>query len=280
MEELSKRVKKIKVKPPYNIQRGYALIIINDEFLTLENRPGAMVDLQNIKAVCDKAGITTHYEENGPLKTRNLSFADMVGLFEEMSKQDFKVEKYDAFFCFISSHGSQDGILGVDKIAITVNQIVELVMKNTTLAGKPKLFFFQNCRGSSENMGQHVPDRKLPQEGTDLSDDNTSNTLTIPTHADTLIACSSWSGFKSYRHPKHGSLFITVLTSVLLEHAKTENMTDMLQMVNELLAEFHDEEGKMQMSCFTSSLRQAVWIDSDQTSGQVIPSLSGQNLET
>ena len=101
MEELSKRVKKFKGKPPYNIQRGYALIIINDEFLTLKNRPGA-IDLRNIKAVCDKAGITTHYKENGPLKTRNLSFADMVGLFEEMSKQGFKVE--NCFFCYISSH--------------------------------------------------------------------------------------------------------------------------------------------------------------------------------
>ena len=149
-------------------------------------------------------------------------------------------------------------------------------MKNTALAGKPKSFFFQNCRRSSGNIGQHVPDRKLSQEGTDLSDDNTSNTVTIPTHADAHIACSSWSGFQSYRHPKHGSLFITVLTSVLLEHAKTKNMTDMLQMVNEVLAEFHDEECKMQMSCFTSSLRQAVWIDSDQTSGQVIPSLNSE----
>ena len=280
---MSQRIKRFKAAPPYNIERGYALIIINDKFPTMKNpdRRGALVDLDNIKAFCDKAGIAIHYKEDDPLKTHNLSFAGMAGLFEEMSKQDFK--DYDAFFCFISSHGSQEGILGADRIAITINQIVDSVMKNETLGGKPKLFFFQNCRGSRENMGQLVAPRKLPQEDTDLCDEDTSNPATIPTHADTLIACSSWSGFKSYRDPEYGSSFITVLTRVLLEEAKTKNLTNMLEMVNQLLADIHDEKGKTQMSCFTSSLRQAVWIkviNTDQTSGQATPSLSGKNSET
>ena len=273
-------IKDLKVEPPYNIQRGYALIIINDKFKQMRNpdRPGALVDLDNIKAFCDKVGITV---ADNRYQTRNLSFAGMAGLFEEVSKQDFK--DYDAFFCFISSHGSQEGILGIDRIAITINQIVDLIMKNESLANKPKLFFFQNCRGSRENVGQHVAPRKLPQEDMDLSDDDTSNSATIPTHADTLIACSSWSGFKSYRDPSEGSLFITVLTKVLYEHAKTQNLTEMLQTVNRLLAKFHDGKGKRQMSCFTSSLRRTVWIkdiNSDPTSGQVISCLSGQNSET
>ena len=268
------------MESPYTIQRGYALIIINDKFPSMRNpdRRGAEVDLRNIKAFCVKTGITIHYKEDDPLKTHDLSFAGMAGLLEEVSKQDFK--DYDAFFCFISSHGSQEGILGIDRIAITINQIVDLVMKNETLGGKPKLFFFQNCRGSRENMGQPVLARNLPQED---EDEDPSNIATIPTHADTLIACSSWSWFKSYRDPEYGSSFIAVLTSALLERAKTSNFTDMLQMVNKLLAEINNEKGRRQISCFTSSLRQAVSIkviDTDQTSGQVIPSFGGQSSET
>ena len=142
-------IKDLKVEPPYNIQRGYALIIINDKFKQMRNpdRPGALVDLDNIKAFCDKAGITV---EDNRYQTRNLSFSDMAVLFDKVSEQDFN--DYDAFFCFISSHGSQDGILGADRIAITINQIVDLIMKNESLANKPKLFFFQNCHAWQKCM--------------------------------------------------------------------------------------------------------------------------------
>lgn len=272
IKELINKVKALTLES-HDIQKGFTLMIINENFQR-ENlrRLGAHVDKKNIKEFCTKAGFAMYGDLKSARETDDLTFAGMATLFEDVSGRDFT--QYDAFICFISSHGSEGGILGTDGSAMTINQIVEQIIKNSSLAGKPKLFFFQNCRGGKENLGQSVVNRNVPEEneGPDPSDDDSSFTVMIPTHADTLIACSSWYGYKSYRNPKEGSWFITVLTNVLTQHAESKHLTDMLIMVNEVLAE-KDTKGRKQMACFTCSLRKAVWIkmknDDEETSSQL-----------
>ena len=279
IEELINKIKELEVES-HDIRKGFALIIINENFKKQNlRRHGAHVDKQNIKEFCRKAG----FIHDDLLKTDDLTFAAMAKLFEDVSGKDFK--EYDAFICFISSHGSEGGILGTDGNAMTINQIVEPIVKNSSLADKPKLFFFQNCRGKEENLGQSIVGRNPPQENEEdmeLSDEGSNFPVMIPTHADTLIACSSWYGYKAYRHREKGSWFITVLTNVLTQHAKNKHLTDMLIMVNRMLAN-KDANGRKQMACFTCSLRKSVWIkmkNDQETSSQLPLAISGQNSET
>ncbi len=70
----------------------------------------------------------------------------MEDLFKTISKGNF--EPFDAFICFISSHGNEGGILGSDGQTIPAEAIVDnFTNKGCTLVNKPKLFFTQNCRG-------------------------------------------------------------------------------------------------------------------------------------
>ena len=56
---------------------------------------------------------------------------------------------YNCFVCIVLSHGERDVIYGVDGKTISVLELRDAVVYNCrTLVGKPKLFFFQACRGS------------------------------------------------------------------------------------------------------------------------------------
>lgn len=54
----------------------------------------------------------------------------------------------DCFVCVILSHGDEGTVYAVDK-ALELDALIQPFKQNRTLAGKPKLFFVQACRGSS-----------------------------------------------------------------------------------------------------------------------------------
>lgn len=54
----------------------------------------------------------------------------------------------DCFVCVILSHGDEGTVYAVDK-ALELDALIQPFKQNRTLAGKPKLFFIQACRGSS-----------------------------------------------------------------------------------------------------------------------------------
>ena len=256
IEELNMRMRSLSVMPKHYIRRGFALIIVNEDFSRgIENLPGTRQDKKNILQFCTRAGFTIHSET----ETKNLTFFQMISLFDKMSRENF--DDNDAFICFISSHGNAKGIVGTDGRAINIDEIVDPIVNNSTLISKPKLFFFNSCRGDKENIGQ--PARKSPKEHEDkskLSDNDSSFTVVIPSHADTIISYSSWEGFKSFAHRREGSWFITVLTNVLTTYGNTRQLTDMLIMVNQLLADMGGT-GEKQMPCFTCSLLRPVFFN-------------------
>ena len=153
----------------HKIENGFALVIINETFKYHLDRKGARADRANIKRFCKEAGFTVNdvsslnlnqsqmdvleFNRDG-LKTDNLTKRQMETLFKTISKGDF--ETYDAFICFISSHGNKGGILGTDGQVIPVEEIVDQFKaskKFPSLINKPKLFFTQNCRGPLKEEG-------------------------------------------------------------------------------------------------------------------------------
>ena len=260
------------------IRRGFALVLVNDEFKHREKRIGAQQDKFNIMKFCERAKFTVNDIKNLKLKntsglkfdsrglnTHNLTAEQMNDVFKTVSKGDFS--SYDAFVCFISSHGSAGGIMGTDDELIPLQKIVDYfkaTSKFPSLADKPKLFFTQNCRGRNWSVGVEKPDSD------DDSDDVVADTgcvpVTIPEEADILIAYSSVDGYESYRNKKEGSWFVTELTKVFNKHAHNMDLTDMLIIVNNEVARKVSEKGKKQMPCFLTTLRKAVYFDLAQPS--------------
>ena len=156
IEELNMRMRSLSVMPKHYIRRGFALIIVNEDFSSgIENLPGTRQDKKNILQFCTRAGFTIHSET----ETKNLTFFQMISLFDKMSRENF--DDNDAFICFISSHGNAKGIVGTDGRAINIDEIVDPIVNNSTLVSKPK-FFFSTAAGeikkTSANL--HVRVRK------------------------------------------------------------------------------------------------------------------------
>ena len=55
--------------------------------------------------------------------------------------------KYDAFMFAILSHGEEGLVYGTDG-TISIREITSRFKHSETLAGKPKVFFFQACQGT------------------------------------------------------------------------------------------------------------------------------------
>ena len=240
------------MKACHNIKKGFALIVTNAKFDNGETLPGVSDDEENIRKFCKKAGFTIY----SATETHNLTLFQMVELFHKyMGNETF--ENNDAFICFISSHGNAEGILGTDCRSISIKQIVDPIVNNDKLVKKPKLFFLNSCRGYKVNIG--IPSSKKSPwalSGLPASDLN-SLAISIPFHADTIIAYSCWDEFESYMDDHNGSWFISVLTDVLNKYGNTEQLTDMLIMVNNSLSKM-GQLGQKQMPCFTCSLLKPV----------------------
>ena len=144
--------------------RGICLIISNTDF-------------QKSREYVDESGVFAHARKDR-LENRNGADADvflleelfksfhfvidvhtdldaweMLQVLRECSRLDHSL--YNCFVCCILSHGCSRGIYGVDGIPLNVVTITMLFNGSDckSLAEKPKLFFFQACRGLEDDSG-------------------------------------------------------------------------------------------------------------------------------
>ncbi|XP_028410344.1 caspase-3-like [Dendronephthya gigantea] len=233
------------------INKGFALMVINKKFKQFAFRYCADADRKNIKTFCENAGLTIN--DTKGLKTDDLTADEIEDLFKTISKTDFS--SYDAFVCFISSHGDPGEILGVDGGSITVKEIIRPINRCSSLEGKPKLFFIQSGRGYKKHTDISQAKRRVVADSLGFP----SITISIPIEADILVAYSSLNGYELYRKASEGSWFITALTQVLSNHARDMNLTDMLAIVLKMVSGTQ-HCGRKQTPLFMSTLRKTVWF--------------------
>ena len=59
--------------------------------------------------------------------------------------------RYDAFILAILTHGDEGLVYGTDGDTLRITEITSEFKNNQTLAGKPKIFFFQACQGEKKD---------------------------------------------------------------------------------------------------------------------------------
>ncbi len=126
----------------------------------------------------------------------------------------------DCFVCCILSHGEKEGVCGTDGALISVDEIREPFngYNCQRLAGKPKLFFIQACRGKRNQLSVHVQ-ADAPDDGeSEMEVDGEDFDIRIPADTDFLIARSTTDGHFSYRKPEEGTWFIQSLCRNLKHH--------------------------------------------------------------
>ena len=78
----------------------------------------------------------------------------MITKLQEAASLDHS--RYSCFVCCISSHGTQEGIVGTEEEVVNIRDLTSPLRASNckSLAGKPKLFFVDACRGARIQGGK------------------------------------------------------------------------------------------------------------------------------
>ncbi|GAU99251.1 hypothetical protein RvY_10281 [Ramazzottius varieornatus] len=198
-------------------RRGYA-VIINNQTFTMRDTPfrkGSDRDAKSLEVVLWQLGFKVDVWTD--LTVRDMK--DAMTYYAEKDHSDC-----DAFFFAMFSHGEEGIIYGTDaKISQKSLSAPFTADKCKTLAGKPKIFVYQACRGD-----------KL-DEGVDLVEADAGNVACrIPTEQDFLFVYSTVPGYFSWRNTEQGSWFIQHLCQLMSEQATSPDM-DFLKLLTRVI---------------------------------------------
>lgn len=256
--------------------KGIALIINIRTFVNNceDERFGSEYDvqqLQNLMMQLDYKVIMKHELTKSAFEKEIQNFRDL----EEHSL-------YDSCIVIIMSHGLEmDRSLFVrahDMGIVAVEWIIEQfsVMNCRQLSGKPKLFFFQMCRGDTRDYGHtiamnHTQSELITESGAQMTTESTAVSLPNSTTqtdgkleakpgsfvrnvSDMIIVNACAPGYVACREPNWGSWFIQTLCEVIMENAWEHELTEMLRMVDQKVEQFPHEIGSpySQTTCWES----------------------------
>ncbi len=244
-----------------NNTHGICLIINNVIFQSyrLNNRTGSEVDAENLRTVFTKLNYRVEVKDN-------LSVDKMAAVAAEYSKMNHS--DFDSFVCCILTHGSDDDILyGTDGKEINLNKILQMFhsSKCQSLAGKPKIFIIQACRGDKEDIGgisiQLNARIETDSEPTHSEYELRSTVkINFPEMSDFLIAYTTATGYVSWRSKTEGTWYISELCDLLTTGHKKYDLMTILTQVNNRVASKTTEQGLKQMPAPVSYLRGSIHI--------------------
>ncbi|XP_044013185.1 caspase-1-like isoform X1 [Aphidius gifuensis] len=201
--------------------RGKCIVFNQETFDTgLKTRNGSSEDAKRIETTFKNLGFNVEILDD-------LEHTDIMKKIDELSNEDHRDN--DCLCIFMLTHGLSNDLVFAKDVAYDVKKIWKpfTADKCKTLAGKPKLFFIQACRGSQLDVGVQMRQRNTEiRMNTEV--DGNIDTYKLPTHADFLIAHSTVQGFYSWRNPTEGTWFVQCLCDVIDEHYTTTDLQKML----------------------------------------------------
>lgn len=180
------------------------LIINNIIFEGHAEHEGAELDEEVLKQLFKDLFFTVYV-------FKNLERNEMLNVAVDFAKKNHS--EFDAFVFIVMSHGEDgDTISGVKGRPTRVKDLMhEFKAANcSTLRNKPKLFFIQTCRGSSNETLSPAWGGFDVDSAAVFSGYSTLPRGVCPREADFLLAFATAPGYCSWRHSQDGSLFIQV----------------------------------------------------------------------
>jgi len=208
----------------YNMKhdkRGIALVIniqsYNPNPDNLKERVWSVKDVENLKE-------TLNYLEFQVILCKNFTKYELEQVMQEQAKLNY--EKYDCFLCVVMSHGNEDKIVTSDNKVISFEEIMAPIKKCSSLENKPKLFFFQACRGDNEMENPRVRSRSDSGESISSGEGNTDSAINSDSsdtkkktrknaESDLLVYNATLPKHYAYGTEKDGTVFIKNVCQVL-----------------------------------------------------------------
>ncbi|PAA75581.1 hypothetical protein BOX15_Mlig018347g1 [Macrostomum lignano] len=226
--------------------QGFCLIININTYSTgsgEEERKGSERDVDRVRKLFRKLSFTIK-------EVQNPTTAE-IDDFLNGTKKSKELAKHGSFVCFLMAHGRKDP-QGRDCIIDghgVQSPVLELAAKFKAsvcpdLAGKPKIFFVQACRGSGTDEVTH---RGLAVD--QLPPEFAQNPALYPPESDFLFCFPTTEGQVSYRDPQTGSVFVQTLCDYIEQFYTEKHLEDIMILVKRHMAEkpceFRNERGEL-----------------------------------
>ncbi|MEE6510886.1 hypothetical protein FKM82_031228 [Ascaphus truei] len=236
------------------VMRGHALIIVMTEFrsrpggsgVTLEQRRGAKRDADRLFRVLSRLG----YDVTLRL---DISAAEIKRLYREESK----MPQGECFISILSSHGEEGMIYDFFGESVQLRELYHILAPQSCpqLAGKPKLFFIQACRGTQFDEGVMLETDSGP-----CHTDAISHMLSLP--RDTVVIYASTEGYVAFQNPL-GSVFLQTLCDLLEGEERDLELMRILTRLCSLVAYGFQSRGQhggyKEMPCYVTNLTREVY---------------------
>ncbi|XP_011310750.1 caspase-1 isoform X1 [Fopius arisanus] len=209
--------------------RGKCVVFNHEIFDTgFPPREGSALDAKKIDKTFSSLGFEVEILED-------LEHSKVIEKINELSSEDHSDN--DCLCIFMLTHGLSPDMVFAKDVAYNAEKIWKpfTADKCTSLAGKPKLFFFQACRGEGLDAGVQVKHPRLAAAFRTEVDSSTTS-YKLPTHADFLIAHSTVQGHYSWRSPSCGTWFIQSLCDAIDEFHETTDLQKILTICSRRVA--------------------------------------------
>ncbi|XP_060823588.1 caspase-6 [Bombus pascuorum] len=241
----------VQTYPMRSKPRGLVLIITNIDYKhpDREDRNSAIYDESNLKQLFRQMGFEV-------FSYCNLTAQKILDRIKEFSQRK-ELRKVDSCFVIISSHGNINTQYEVTEIEGVEEHMQDKVQNRKTvlctdilsyftaeacphLAGKPKIFIFQLCRGKKKQKSVKEPRHTTDTSNFQHSSDEITNVKrngreTLRCYEDMLLAYATLPGYVAFRDKITGSWFIQILCEVFMKYAHKAHLQDLLNMVDERL---------------------------------------------
>ena len=140
---------------------------------------------------------------------------------------------------FIMSHGTDGKIFGTDGEEVHLNDFVDPFKTIKSLKDKPKMFFFNACRG--DKMTPTHDNMNLVEMDAKKANEDLFKATKTPLDADFLFVYSTVANYYSIRDSENGSWFIQILCDII---TKNKTQRDIHGILTDVIREVKKKEGK------------------------------------
>ncbi|XP_055925437.1 caspase-2-like [Argiope bruennichi] len=243
---------------------GYCLIIINKKFEVEDDRLGCEVDASALENLFKELNydVQIEWDKEGE---------EIIYLLREFSRKS-EFRNVDSCIVYILSHGGQDEnldyILGTDSMKVYKRDICNMFdNKNCELLiNKPKIFFFQACRGKLLDYGVIENSKEtdvIDNTCKNIEKQNSTDEKGIPNpkfnkdkkvkskyplSSDMFVVHSSLPDHQSWKNHVKGSWLCQDLVSVISEYYTKYDLATMMTFVNSKQVTRESEDGCKQIA--------------------------------
>ena len=238
---------------------GICAIINNEKFSSHTERVGTQVDEANLSQCFRYLGYNVEIH-------RNLTAHQIESLFCYYRSSDHG--NFDSFVVCILSHGEDGHVFGTDSKSVNLRSIVAQLNADSckSLAGKPKVFFIQACRGHEKVRGKQITSDSgtisLPPdaatESVRIVSDSTP--ISIPDDADFFFGNATPPGKVAWRDMDHGSWYISEICRVFSSLARYVDLESMVTKVHNEVGTGYENRNYRQAPEATTRLRKKVYF--------------------